>query len=338
MNIERVRERMAEKDIELLLVTEPSNFIYTIGEEASGYMFITQEDIEIVASRFYLYELEEYDVEYFFSGKELEKILERKAEKFKGKTVSDKESEKLKELFKAEKTDLLREMRNKKTSEEIEKISKACEITDQALENLREKLFTGITEFEAVSRLNMFYAKKGVTEAFLTNKGQSLVQRNSLKPHRPPEKEEIKPNDLVIVDTGARKNFYCSDVTRTYCENPSEDQIELFEAVKTIQQEEIEMIEPGVPIKKVKERELELVEEQGYNSKKHVLYYSHGLGIDVHEPPTLTHESDGKFEEGMVVTIEPGLHVPGLGGVRIEDTVVVTSKGAKRLSRTARRL
>lgn len=329
---------MAEKDIELLLVTEPSNFIYTIGEEASGYMFITQEDIEIVASRFYLYELEEYDVEYFFSGKELEKILERKAEKFKGKTVSDKESEKLKELFKAEKTDLLREMRNKKTSEEIEKISKACEITDQALENLREKLFTGITEFEAVSRLNMFYAKKGVTEAFLTNKGQSLVQRNSLKPHRPPEKEEIKPNDLVIVDTGARKNFYCSDVTRTYCENPSEDQIELFEAVKTIQQEEIEMIEPGVPIKKVKERELEMVEEQGYNSKKHVLYYSHGLGIDVHEPPTLTHESDGKFEEGMVVTIEPGLHVPGLGGVRIEDTVVVTSKGAKRLSRTARRL
>jgi len=338
MNLGRVRNEMKKQDIDLLIVTEPSNFIYTIGEEASGYMFITQENLEIIAPRFYLYQLEDYKVDYVFSREEYRNEMEKKAEKYSGNIAADTDSEKLKKRFDAEKTDLLGEMRKIKTSKEIEKIQKSCRITDKALENLRPDLFNGLTEFEAASRLNTFYAEKGVTEAFLTNKGQSLVQRNSLRPHRPPEMKKIRPEDMVIVDTGARKDFYCSDVTRTYCENPSEKQIDLFETVKKIQEECIEIIEPGKPIKEVKKRELELVEELGYNPDKHVLYVSHGIGIETHEPPKLTRETEGEFKEGMVVTVEPGLHVPSLGGCRIEDTVAVTSKGGKRLSKTARRL
>ena len=338
MNLERIRKKMAEREVDCLIVTDTYNFIYTIGEEVSGYMFITQEEIDIVAPRFYLYELEDYNVDYVFSREDYEKEFEKRAEKYSGKIRADTTSETLRETFDLEKTDMLNQMRTTKTSQEVRKIQEACKITDNALTSLREELFDGLTEFEAVNRLNKYYCDRGVTEAFLTNKGQSLVQKNSLRPHRSPTQEEIREDDLVIVDTGARKDFYCSDVTRTYCESPSEEQIRLFEAVKQIQQEEIEMIEPGKPIKQVKKRELEMVEEQGYNPNKHVLYYSHSLGIEVHESPSLTQDTKDEFEEGMVVTIEPGLHVKGLGGVRIEDTVVVTDKGAKRLSESPRKL
>ncbi len=338
MNLEKIRTGMDNQDLDCLILTEPSNFIYAIGEEASGYLFITQEKVEIIAPRFYLYQLNNYDTEYAFSKKEYGKKLDKKAEKIKGKVAADTESEKLKEKFGAEKTDIITKLRRQKTPEEIQKIAEACKITDNALKNLRKDLFDGLTEFQAVNRLNKYYCEQGVTEAFLTNKGQSLVQRNCLKPHRLPTTQKIQKDDLVIVDTGARKDFYCSDVTRTYCENPSEDQIKLFEAVKQIQKEEIEMIEPGRPIKEVKQRELEMVKELGYNPDKHVLYYSHCLGINVHEQPTLTHETEEKFQEGMIVTIEPGIHVPGLGGVRIEDTIAVTSKGGKRLSKAPKKL
>lgn len=338
MNLERVREKMRDREIDCLILTESSNFVYTIGEEASGYLFITQENVEIVAPRFYLYQLDGFETDYAFTKNEYDQILNKKTEKYSGNIMADKQSEVLEKKFGAEKTDLLREMRNIKTSEEVERIKEVCKITDNALKDLRNDLFSGITEFQAVNRLNKYYCERGVTEAFLTEKGQSLVQKNCLKPHRNPTTQTIEEDDLVIVDSGSRKNFYCSDITRTYCETPSEKQIELFEAVKKIQNEEIEMIQPGKPIKEVKKRELEMVDELGYSSKKNVLYYSHGIGIEAHEPPTLTHETETEFEEGMVVTIEPGLHVPGIGGVRIEDTVLVTEKGVKRLSKAPKRL
>jgi Xaa-Pro dipeptidase len=229
-------------------------------------------------------------------------------------------------------------MRKVKTEKEIEKIRKACEITDNALEDLRKDLFSGLTEFEAVGKLKQFYIDREVQEAFITNEGESLVQRNSLRPHRGPESEEIKDDDLVIVDTGARFENYCADVTRTYCENPSSEQEKLFEDVKEVQEEMINMMEAGRPIADVKQLELDMFREKGYNLEENVLYYSHSIGVVAHESPTITHESEEEFREGMVVTIEPGLHVEGLGGVRLEDTVVVKENGAEKLSRSTREL
>jgi len=336
--IDRIRKEMKNRDIDCLILTEEANFTWALGNRISGYLFITQGRMELIAPRFYRYQIKDLEAEYAFSKKEYGQKLEEKSEKFVGNVKADTESEKLKEMFDAERTSLIEDLRRKKTSEEIDKIREACKITDEVLQHTKEQLFSGIDEFEAVAEINRFYADRGVEEAFLTNGGQSLVQANCLEPHRPPEKREIQPDDLVIVDSGCRYENYCSDVTRTYCEDPSEEQEELFQAVKKIQEEMISMLEPGRPIKELKQREIEMAEELGYNPEKHILYFSHCIGVEAHEKPTITHETEGELEEGMVLTIEPGLHVPEIGGVRLEDTVVVTEEGCEVLSEAPREL
>ena len=339
--IERLREKMEEEDIELLIISDSENILWASGMELSGYIFLTRDRAEAVLPRFYRYEdLSMFDdVSFGFKRSDYQELLDEKASKFSDlETGIDEENEKLQEKIGAEKTDLITEMRKVKTEKEIEKIRKACEITDNALEDLRKDLFSGLTEWDAVGKLKQFYIDREVQEAFITNEGESLVQRDSLRPHRGPVSEEIKDDDLVIVDTGARFENYCADVTRTYCENPSSEQEKLFEDVKEVQEEMINMMEAGRPIADVKQLELDMFREKGYNLEENVLYYSHSIGVVAHESPTITHESEEDFREGMVVTIEPGLHVEGLGGVRLEDTVVVKENGAERLSRSPREL
>lgn len=339
--IERIRERMKEEGLELFVLSDSENILWATGEELSGYIFLTRDRVEGVLPRFYRYEdLSMFDeVSFGFKRTDYQELLDEKASEFSGlETRIDEENEKLQDKLDAETTDIITEMRKVKTGEEIEKIRKACGITDEALEDLREDLFSGLTEWKAVGQLKEFYINEEVQEAFITNEGESLVQRNSLKPHRGPESEEITDDDLVIVDTGARYENYCADVTRTYCESPSEEQRELFEDVKEVQEEMIDMMEDGRPIAEVKQRELDMFEEKGYDIDENVLYYSHSIGVVAHESPTITHESEEEFREGMVVTIEPGLHVKGLGGVRIEDTVLVKEAGAERLSKAPRKL
>lgn len=339
MHLERIRRRMEDEDIDCVIATEKSNFIYSIGYEAAGYLFIRPEKLDLILPRFYLYDLEEYDAEYFYTSKEAREKLSKISEDINGEVITDAENpDILKDKFDASHSNLFSELRLTKTDEEVEKIKQACQITDEAFIDLRQKLFDGRTELEAQLELKKFYSSRKVTESFISNGDESLVQKNCLKPHRPPRDRLIESDDLVIVDTGARKDFYCADVTRTYCKNPSEEQIKLFEAVKKIQQQMIEMISPGQKISEVVERKIEMSKELGYNPGKNVLYFGHNIGIEVHESPSISLSTDREFKEGMVVTIEPGIHVPDLGGVRIEDTVHVGSSGAERLSDAERRL
>lgn len=338
---ERLREKMDKKDIDLLVISDSENILWATGEELSGYIFLTNERVQGVVPRFYRYEdLSMFDdVSFGFKRSDYQELLDEKASNFsEHEAVIDEENEKLQDKLNAEKTDLIMELRKVKNEEEIERIRKACRITENALEDLRENLFSGLTEWEAVGQLKEFYIGQEVQEAFITNKGESLVQRNSLRPHRGPESEKIEEDDLVIVDTGARYENYCADVTRTYCKNPSEKQKKLFEDVREVQEEMIDMMEAGRPIADVKQLELDMFERKGYSIEENVLYYSHSIGVVAHESPTITHESEQNFREGMVVTIEPGLHVEGLGGVRIEDTVLVKENGAERLSKAPREL
>lgn len=339
--IERIRNRMDEEGLELFVLSDSENILWATGKELSGYIFIARDRVEGVLPRFYRYEdLSLFDdVSFGFKRSDYEELLDGKiSELSELESAIDEENEKLEDELDAEVSDMIMEMRKVKNEEEIKKIRKACEITDEALGDLRGKLFSGLTEWEAVGELKDFYIDEEVQEAFITNEGESLVQRNSLRPHRGPESERIEEDDLVIVDTGARYENYCADVTRTYCKNPSDEQKQIFHDVKGVQQQMIDMMEDGRPIAEVKQKELEMFEDKGYDIEENVLYYSHSIGVVAHEPPTITHESEEDFREGMVVTIEPGLHVEGLGGVRIEDTVLVKEDGAERLSKAPREL
>ncbi|MFB6174843.1 MAG: M24 family metallopeptidase [Candidatus Nanohalobium sp.] len=334
--IERIREEMSEEGLELFVISDSDNILWATGEEFSGYIFLTQDRVDAVLPRFFRYEdVSMFDsVSYGFKRSDYKEVIDDMVERFSGMdTAIDEENDTIEDELDAEVSGMVTEMRKVKTEEEVGKIRKACEITDRALKDLRQELFSGLTEWEAVGRLKQFYIGEEVQESFITNEGESLVQRNSLRPHRGPESEVVEGDDLVIVDTGARFENYCADVTRTYCDNASDRQQKVFDDVKEVQRRMIDMIEPGRSIADVKQRELDIFEEKGYEVEKNVLYYSHGIGIVAHEPPTITHESEEEFKEGMVVTIEPGLHIEGLGGVRIEDTVLVTEEGSERLSK-----
>lgn len=333
MQVDRIRNKMEEESIDALILTEEANIAYVLGEKASGYVFITQDSIKIIASKFYQHSLQGFDVSYAYSREDFQELLKEEEENLNGEVRADSVSESLKEKFVVEQTNVVEEARKVKTPEEIEKIREACEITSKNMENLRDRLFDGITEWQAVSNITEFYADRGVGSSFVTDEGYDLVHRNCLRPHRDPKNKEVKDDDLVIVDTGCRKGLYCSDVTRTYCENPSRRQRELFEDVKEIQAEVIDMIEPGVEIAELDHRMNALVEEKGYEVDENVLHLlGHSIGIEVHEKPSIQSKSDEKLRENMVLAIEPAIYVEDIGGVRIEDTVLVTESGAERLS------
>lgn len=323
---------MNEEGIETLCITDPYDFLYLFGRKISGYCFITRDNVEMVVSRFYRYE--DIDARYAYS---LQDYLDHFEDLEYDKVHVAGKKGILTEEFDVEQTDIVKELRKIKSQEEVQKIREACKITDNAFKELRPKL-TGLTEFEAVGELKKYYIQEKVSESFITDKGESLVQRNVLRPHRAPSHQRILSNDLVIVDTGCIVDNYCSDVTRTYCDNPSEKQVELFNAVKEIQKELIDIIRPGLQISEWKKHEHKLVRQKGFDLEKNVLYFSHGIGLEVHEPPSLSHMCEEEFKEGMVVTVEPGLHLEDLGGVRIEDAVHVTSKGADQLSQAAKEL
>lgn len=337
--LERVRQLMEEREVDCLILTDKYNIAYALGEEFSGYIFITQEDVDLVVSRFYQYDLEQFSKKIAYSPDDYEKLLKEKAEKIDGRIVADEVSGRLEGVFELEETDLMQDARKVKTDEEVEKLEEASRITDGAFEKLRSELFGGITEWEGVSILNKHYAENATGSSFVTEEDYDLVQRNCLKPHRQPTGQKIREDDMVIVDTGARHSFYCADVTRTYCESPSERQIELFESVKKVQNELLEMMQPGTELGKIDERMKEMTEELGYDPKENILHLAgHSVGVKVHESPSISPGSEGEIKEGMVFAIEPALYVPEIGGCRIEDTVVIESGGARRLSKAERKL
>ena len=331
MPLQRIREVMDEEGISNLVLTDESNITYALGQKASGYLFITDEDVELVASKFYQYSIEGVETAFAGSRTEFEELLEEKMEGLED-VSADSLSGGLKE-YDVDETDVMSVAREVKTEEEIKKIREACKITTENIENLRKNLFSGLTEWGAVSELTDFYAERGVGSSFVTNEGYDLVHRNCLSPHRDPKDDLIREGDLVIVDTGCRKDLYCSDVTRTYCKNPSEKQEKLFNDVKNIQASIIEMMEPGVKISELAQKMDDLVDQKGYDVEKNVLHLlGHSVGVEVHENPSIHSESEKELKENMVLAIEPAIYVEDIGGVRIEDTVLVKEDGCEKLS------
>ena len=337
--IQRIKNKMKEEGINCLILKDRFNKEWALNKNITGYLIITQNKTSIIASNAHRHENIEYETEFAASREEYQQLLEEKAEEITGKVKTDTESEKLEEIFNAEPTDIIQELRKIKTEKEVEKIKKACQITSKALKNSRETIFNGKNEYEIINDIHKYYAENGVQDAFITNKSLTLVNANCLTAHAEPRKRTIQNQDLVIVDSGCRYQKYCSDITRTYSKNPSKQKKQLFKDLKDIQQTILEEVEAGKKISELVKLRDEMAEEKGYDAREHILYsLGHSIGVQVHEKPSLNRSNDEKLKEGMVVTIEPGLHVPGIGGVRIEDTVLVKEKGCEILNEVDKEL
>jgi Xaa-Pro aminopeptidase len=161
-----------------------------------------------------------------------------------------------------------------------------------------------------------------------------LSGENSALPHGSSGRRELAPGDLLIVDIGAAVGGYHADITRTYVvgAEPDARQRELFEVVREAQRAGIAAAMPDTPCREIDRAARSVIEAAGLGAN-FVHRTGHGLGLEVHEPPSLHARNDERLAEGAVITVEPGVYFPDYGGVRIEDDVVVTASGPEVLTR-----
>ncbi|MDR1713043.1 MAG: aminopeptidase P family protein [Coriobacteriales bacterium] len=222
-------------------------------------------------------------------------------------------------------SDLVTSLRAVKDAEEIAALRAAQAITDAAFQHMLEFLRPGITEQEAACELDFFMRRngsEGVAFATIVASGP-----NSARPHAVPGGRELQRGDIVLMDYGARLGDYRSDMTRTVVLGPaSERQREVYAAVLAAQTAARAALRPGVTGAEAHRVAEDIINQAGFEGRfGHGL--GHGVGIDIHELPVLAPKQNKPLVAGHVVTVEPGIYLPGEFGVRIEDFGVVTPDG-----------
>lgn len=221
------------------------------------------------------------------------------------------------------------QVRRIKDEGEIAAIEEACDISCQAFEALLPHIKPGITEKQLQIILDNLLLEKGADGlAFSTIVASG---ENGSLPHAIPGSREIQQGDMITFDFGAKKRGYCADMTRTVSVGqPKEEMRIIYETVLKAQEECEKMLRPGISCKTVDDHAHAVIDAAGYHGR-----FGHGLGhavgIDIHEDPRLSQFCEDPLEVGHVITVEPGIYVPGLGGVRIENTCVITEDGARTL-------
>ena len=223
-----------------------------------------------------------------------------------------------------------------KDDEEIERIKRAVEIAEKGLEEARNIIGEGVSELEVAAKVEYTMRIMGSEKTpFAT-----IVASGShaALPHAVTSDKVIRSGEVVVVDLGATFKGYVSDLTRTISVGRVREEIkDMFQAVLEAQKAAIKAIKPGVKAAAVDNEARNVLKEYGYE-KYFIHGTGHGIGIDVHEPPALRKESNIELKKGMVVTVEPGVYVKNLAGIRIEDDVVVTDTSYFVLSKFERNL
>ncbi|WP_053218912.1 M24 family metallopeptidase [Virgibacillus senegalensis] len=227
-------------------------------------------------------------------------------------------------------TEMLASLRVIKDKKEYTILKQAAELADFGVKTGVKAIQEGATEMEILATLEYELKKQGVREMSFST--MVLSGKKTASPHGTPGQKKVEPGDLVLFDLGVVFDGYCSDITRTVAYkqiNPEQEKI--YQTVLAAQEKAINAAVIGNAAGKMDQVAREHIASQGYGE-----YFTHrighGIGVDVHEYPSLTSENELTLKEGMSFTLEPGIYVPGVGGVRIEDEVFLTKKGPERLT------
>lgn len=217
-----------------------------------------------------------------------------------------------------------------KDEQEVRLIRRALKCQQQAFEQVVRGLRPGQTEQQIAARLEMHMRELGADGASFPT--IVAVGANASQPHAVPGGTKVKQGSTLLFDWGARWGGYCSDLTRVVALGRMPSKIrQIYEIVLEAQLAAIDQIAPGQSVKAVDTVARKIIDRYGFGEWfGHGL--GHGIGLDIHELPTLSNRGDGILVPGQVVTVEPGIYLPGIGGVRIEDDVLVTQNGRRVLS------
>ena len=334
--------KMQLEDNAAILLCNPSNMLYVAGYTGEGYIWISNQENAIVTDFRYTEqansESPEFGLEMTDSYHSHEDIVNEIVKKYGITTVYyEDDTMTVKDFNKCNKTiqvenwktigNVLTKMRSVKEECELDIIEQACRITSEAFESVIKTIKSGMTEKDIAMALEFDMMKRGAKcTSFSTIVAAGA---NGSLPHAVPGQYVIKPGDMITMDFGAVYKEYCADMTRTVAfGEPSSEMRRVYDVVKQAQQMSKDAIAPGKVCKDIDAIARDFIDAQGYKGRfGHGL--GHSLGIDIHEDPRFNTSTDLILEVGQVMTVEPGIYLPGVGGVRIEDTVFVTETGSR---------
>lgn len=245
--------------------------------------------------------------------------------------------ERLRELSPAEwvpTKGVVERLRLKKTPEEVQRIRKAQALAEEALAHALTLLRPGVEEREVALEIEFFLRRRGA-EGVAFPPIVASGARGAL-PHAGASEKRLTAGELITLDLGAKVAGYHSDMTRTFAlGKPSPEMRRVYQAVLAALEAALENLKPGRTGKEVDALARETLKRHGLD--RHFVHsLGHGVGLAVHEGPSLSPYTEEVLEPGMVVTVEPGVYLPGVGGVRIEELVLLTEEGIELLSRFPR--
>lgn len=346
IGLKKAKELLLELDLDGILISKPENRLYISNFTGStGYVLILKDNTYFLTDFRYMEQAAKQ-----CSGIE---VIEITKEKTLEKFIASKNITKLgiEDLFityqqyselKSNLKDVeliqlgqeINKLRIIKTEEEVQSIKTAAEITDKGFEFILPLIKPGKVEEELALELEFFMRKNGAVRNSFDFIVASGV-RSSL-PHGKASNKVIEAGDLVTFDFGCVYNGYCSDMTRTVVVgNANDKQKEIYNIVLEAQQTALASVKPGLKGMDLDKISRDIITKYGYGEFfGHNL--GHGVGLEVHEMPTLSPAGDIVLEPGMIITIEPGIYLPNFGGVRIEDLVLVTDTGYEVLSKSTK--
>ena len=342
-----LKQQLKQHNIQGMIISNPVNIKYLTSIDAEGTLLVnSSENIFLTDARYIegvnnlltiddeivVYDvkaLSETDYESFFP--------EPDNVGFEENYVVYSEYKKMLQKYKVnlvETEGIIEKQRIIKDNQEIENISKACKITDDCFEYILKYIQIGMTEKEIAEEMRDFMIKAGADDLSF----DTIVAsgKNSSIPHAVPTDKKIEENETLLIDFGCKVNGYCSDCTRTiYIGRAPEEFKENYKFVLSEQETLLKSLRDGVNLKTE-------ISYRVYNYQKnnYELFHSfgHGVGLDIHEAPTISHKNDFILKKNMVITDEPGVYFPGKYGIRIEDTVLVGGIKCERLTKSEKEL
>lgn len=346
--IKCLREKMKLLEIDGMIISNPINIEYITGVYAEGTLIINDKDNIFITDARYIEDVNStITISDEINVRDQANISENEYISFfancprvgiEENYISYSKYQNLVRIYRlkeaVETNNLIEKMRTIKDDNEIAKIRRACEITENCFTHLLEYIKVGMTERQIAFEIEKYFIENGANGlAFDTIVASG---ENSSKPHAVPTNRKIQSGDNITIDFGAKYKGYCSDMTRTIFVGSVSDEVRnLYNFILEGQLRATNKIKDGVDGKSVA-RGVQIE----YNARNFELIHAlgHGVGLEVHELPYLSYRSSYILKENMVVTNEPGIYVPEKIGIRIEDTILVNKLESEVLTKSSKEL